>query len=746
MYIHSTQQRAWPGVLNPASRRKNLHFLSAILLLLTVLGLALGFPTRSTAQNINTVAGGAIPSGPATAVDIPGPSSVVRDASGNLYIAAASSYYIFKVDTTGALSTFAGTGIQGYLGDGGPATSATLSGPTSLVFDTAGDLYFIDLNKVRKIDTTGTITSVAGNGQICAARVQGCGDGGPATQAQLTLPQQVALDSAGNLYIADTSDIRIRKVDTSGNISNFAGTGNICNGPLFTCGDGGPATSANLDLPAGVIVDASGNVYIADTRDQRVRIVTNGIINNFAGTGRHCPKPTNNCGDGGPALQSSLFNPWGLALDAAGNLLIADQLDNRVRKIILSTGQINTVIGSGVQGFSGDGGGPRQAALDQPKGVFADNLGYLVADSGNHRIRQARQGVLNTIAGGGTGGDGGAATAGTLAAPNAVAWDSAGNYYIADTANNRIRKVDTSGNISTVAGTGGLGWTGDGGPAINATLNAPTGVVVDASNNIYIGDNGNLVVRKVDASGTITTVAGSGNPCILTGNPCGDGGPATKANITSVTSVAVDGSGNLYIADYYDQRIRMVDTSGTITTVAGTGGRGHLGDGGPAVKALLNRPYGVAVDAAGNIYIADSQNNRIRCVLAVAGGCNGSKLKVGSIMTYAFNGNKAFAGDGGLAKDASQQDPLEVALDPAGNLFVSGGADEVVRRIDAATLIVTTVAGNAAHPQRGGFNGDGGLATQATLDNIGLAINASDNLLIADTGNNRIRQVNLGAK
>jgi hypothetical protein len=730
---------------NQAVRAKRPRLFSAVLELLSVFALALGFSTQSRGQNINTVAGGGVPSGPATATSVPGPTSIVRDASGNLYIAAPDSYYIFKVTTAGTLSIVAGTGIQGYLGDGGPATNATLSGPTSLVFDTAGNLYFIDLNKIRKIDTTGNITPVAGSGQICPSRLQSCGDGGPANQAQLALPQQVAFDNVGNLYIADTLDHRIRKVDTSGNINNFAGTGIICNGPLFTCGDGGAASSANLDMPSGVAADALGNVYIADTRDQRVRVVTGGIINKFAGTGKHCPKSTNNCGDGAPALAAYLFNPWGLALDASGNLFIADELDNRIRKVIVSTGQINTVIGSGVQGFSGDGGGPRLAALDQPKGVFVDNLGYLVADTGNNRIRQSSQGTLNTLAGGGTGGDGAAATAATLAAPNTVAWDSAGNYYIADTANNRIRKVDGSGNISTIAGTGGLGWTGDSGLAVSATLNAPTGVVVDAAGNIYIGDNGNLVVRKVDVSGTITTIAGSGNHCILTYSR------KTKLAATSLLpalrrTLGVDGNGNLYIAYYYDHRVRMVDTSGTIKTLAGTGGRGHAGDGGPAVNALLNRPYGVAVDSGGNIYIADSQNNRIRCVLAVAKGCNGSTLNVGSIMTYAFNGVKTFAGDGGLARAASQQNPLEVALDPAGNLFVSGGADEVVRRIDAATKIVSTVAGNATHPLRAGLSGDGGPATDATLDNIGLAINASDSLLIADTGNNRIRQVNLGAK
>ncbi|MGA8492690.1 MAG: hypothetical protein WB711_19870 [Terriglobales bacterium] len=697
-------------------------------------------------QNINTVAGGGVPGGAATSADIPGVTSVIRDAGGNLYIAAPESFYVFKVDTTGTLHVIAGVGYQGYLGDGGPATEAALSGPTSLTFDSMGNLYLIDLNKVRKIDTSGNITTVAGNGQVCAGGTYACGDGGPATQAQLRQPQQIALDGAGNLYIADTGDQRIRLVDSSGNINTIIGSGIICSGPSFTCGDGGPAGSARLDLPAGVAVDASGNIYVADTRDQRVRVVSNGIINKFAGNGKHCVVPTNNCGDGGPAINANLFNPWGLALDASGNVFMADELDNRIRKVTVSTGTINTVIGSGVQGFSGDGGPPRAAALDQPKGAFADGLGYIVADTGNNRIRQTKLGVLNTLAGGGSGGDGSAATSAILASPNAVAWDSSGNYYIADTANNRVRKVNASGTITTIAGTGDQGWTGDGGAATSATLNAPSGVAVDASNNVYIADLGNLVIRKVNGSGNITTFAGSGTACVITTNPCGDGGPATKANMTSPTSVAVDGKGNVYIADYFDHRIRKVDTTGTITTIAGTGVRGYKGDHGPATSARLNRPYGVAVDGSQNVYIADSQNNRIRCVLAVAKGCGGATAPVGDIVTFAFNGKATFAGDGGTAKSASQQNPLEVALDPTGNVFVGGGADEVVRRIDAATLLVSTVAGDPTHPQRGGFGGDGGPAIDATLDNIGLAVNGSEVLLIADTGNNRIRQVDLAAK
>jgi NHL repeat len=734
-----------PQTLQVTNCRSSVRLVSTMTLM-AALCLAVFSPAGAKAQNINTVAGGGNPGGAATSADIPGVTSLIRDASGNLYIAAPESFYIYKVNTAGTLSVFAGVGYQGYLGDGGLATNATLSGPASLAFDSAGDLYFIDLNKVRKINTSGNISTVAGNGQVCAGGQHACGDGGPATQAQLKQPQQIALDSAGNLYIADTGDQRIRLVDSTGNINTIIGTGVICNGPTFACGDGGPATMARLDLPAGIAVDASGNIYISDTRDQRLRVVTNGTINKFAGTGKHCPKPTSNCGDGGPALNANVFNPWGLALDANGNVFIADSSDNRIRKVTVSTGTINTVIGSGVQGFSGDGGPPRSAALDQPKGVFADNIGYVVADTGNNRVRQTRQAILNTLAGGGSGGDGAAATSALLASPNAVAWDAAGNYYIADTANNRVRKVDGAGTITTIAGSGDLGWTGDGGPATSATLDAPSGVAVDASNNVYIADLGNLVIRKVDASGTITTFAGSGNPCVITTNPCGDGGPATLANMTSPTSVAVDSKGSVYIADYFDHRIRKVDTTGTITTVAGSGVRGFKGDHGPATSARLNRPYGVSVDGSANVYIADSGNNRIRCVLVAKRGCGGSKAPVGDIVTFAFNGQATFAGDGGTARLASQQNPLEVALDPTGNVFVTGGADEVVRRIDAVTLIVSTVAGDPTHPLRGGFGGDGGPATDATLDNIGLAVNGSEVLLIADTGNNRIRQVDLGAK
>jgi sugar lactone lactonase YvrE len=374
------------------------------------------------------------------------------------------------------------------------------------------------------------------------------GDGGPAIDASLSFPQGVVVDAAGNLYIADINNHRVRKVSVSGTITTVAGNGT----PGFS-GDGGPATNAGLPEPYGVAVDAAGNLYIVDINNHRVRKVSvSGTITTVAGNGT-----PGFSGDGGPATNARLAYPTGVAVDAAGNLYIADRLNSRVRKVSTS-GTITTVAGDGSAGFSGDGG---------------------------------------------------PATNAQLAGPYGVAVDAAGNLYIADFQNSRVRKVSTSGTITTVAGDGSFGFSGDGGPATNAQLAGPNGVAVDAAGNLYIADINNHRVRKVSTSGTITTVAGNGTPGFS-----GDGGPATNARLRPPTGVAVDAAGNLYIADIFNQRVRKVSTSGTITTVAGTGIYGFSGDGGPATNARLAYPSGVAVDAAGNLYIADQNNHRVRKV------------------------------------------------------------------------------------------------------------------------------------
>ena len=341
-------------------------------------------------------------------------------------------------------------------------------------------------------------------------------------------------------------------------IETVAGTGSTGEFGGGFGGDGGPATAARLNIPAGVALDGAGNLYIADVWNHRIRKVDSaGTITTVAGNGRE-----GYSGDGGPAVAAQLNRPFGVALDAAGNLYIADAWNHRIRKVD-SAGTITTVAGSGRSGFGSMGG---------------------------------------------YSGDGGAAVAAQLYSPTGVALDGSGNLYIADLINHRIRKVDAdTGVITTVAGDGTTGFGGDGGPATAAQLYGPTGVALDGSGNLYIADLINDSIRKVDAAGAITTVAGDG-----TTGFGGDGGPATAAQLRAPAGVAVDGAGNLYIADTENHRIRKVDAAGVISTVAGYWASGYNGDGGAAVGAQLNEPGDVALDGAGNLYIADTENHRIR--------------------------------------------------------------------------------------------------------------------------------------
>ncbi len=321
-------------------------------------------------------------------------------------------------------------------------------------------------------------------------------------------------------------------------------------------------------------------------------------------------------GDGGAATAAQLNLPYGVAVDAGGNLFIADYSNHRVRKVTPG-GSITTVAGTGTSGFSGDGGAATAARLWNPNGMAFDGGGNLfIANESSHRIRKVTPGgSITTVAGDGTqgfGGDGGAATDAQLKVPAGVAFDGAGNLFIADYFNHRIRKVTPGGIITTVAGTtDGAGFSGDGGAATAAQLYEPFGVAFDADGNLFITDRGNHRIRKVTPGGSITTVAGTG-----TSGFSGDGGAATAAQLNRPSGVAVDSDGNLFIADQGNNRIRKVTPGGIISTVAGTGTNGFSGDGGAATAAQLNRPAGVAVDAGGNLFIADFNNHRIRKVSA----------------------------------------------------------------------------------------------------------------------------------
>ncbi len=478
--------------------------------------------------------------GPATSAELSEPTNVAVDASGNVYIIDLGNTLIRKV-SNGVIVTFAGTkGTTGYSGDNGPATSAMFDYPAAVAADASGNVYIADIdnNAIREV-SNGVITTFAGNG------IKGySGDSGASASAELNMPNGVAVDTAGNVYIADSGNGRIRKV-SKGAIATVAG------GASGNFGDNGSARGAALSQPFGVAVDAAGNVYIADTLDNAIRKVSNGAITTLAGNGSYAYS-----GDNGPAVDAALNQPYGVAVDASGNVYIADTYNSVVRKV--SNGVITTFAGTGTYGYSGDNGPATGAKLCAPFGVAVDSLGNVyIADSVCSVVRKVSNGIITTLAGIGIRGyspaDGPAASA-LLNSPAAVAVDTAGNVYISDPGldNNMIREV-SNGWITTIAGTGTNAYSGDGGPAIDAGLFAPGGVAVDALGNVYIAENGPYsVIRKI-SNGIITTIAGNGTM----GNS-GNGGPATDAELNGPWGVAVDATGGVYIADVANQVIRVL--------------------------------------------------------------------------------------------------------------------------------------------------------------------------------------------
>jgi sugar lactone lactonase YvrE len=529
----------------------------------------------------------------------------------------------------------------------------------------------------------------------------------------------VALDASGNLFISDLGNQRIRRVDAAtGVINTVAGNGT----PGFF-GDGGAATSAELNAPSSVAVTPSGTYYINDSFNLVIRRVdgSTGIITTYAGQGG-----LGFCGDNGPAINACLLLPEGLAADDSGNLFIADTQNARIRRVNANTQIITTVVGNGILGFSGDGGSAVASELNLPEGVVVDRAGdVLIADAGNNRIREIRAAnrIIRTIAGGGTGGDDGLARRATLAAPFGVAADARGNIFFTDVASNRVRKVDiSSGIITTVAGTGFANFSGDGGPATEASLNAPQSqVAVDNDGNVFFDDLANFRVRRIDGrTGIITTVAGNGSLCFFTVMSCGDGGPAVDASILTIFGLTVDSEGNLFLSDGENAVVRRVSAAtGIITTIAGTGNVGFGGDGGPAIDAELNSPFGLSVDSSGNLFIADAQNERIRRIDAVSG----------FITTVAGNGNLGDSGDGGPATSATLNFPTTALVDRKGNLFIADAANAVVRFVEASTGNIKRIAGNGTF----GFSGDGGSPTDASLDFAEIGLDSFEHVLIADS-------------
>ena len=636
----------------------------------------------------------------ATKAGLQFPQFAARDTAGNVYISDYLNHRIRKVDTSGIITTLAGNGLAGFSGDGGPAKSAKIDLPKGITVDLTGSVIFADggNNRIRKVSTTGIITTIAGTGVAGFA-----GDGGLATAALINQPNGVAVDQSGNVLIADLNNQRIRKIDTAGVITTVAG-----NGTAGFSGDGGPATSASLNNSYTVLPGLANDFYIADTDNERVRHVNSaGTISTFAGSGSHTCT-----GDGGPATAAGIGRPKGLSINA-GRLMIAAGCDY-IRAVDLTSNIISTAAGSttslGSGGFDGNGHTALASIFLVPTGLSSDLAGnLLIVDAGNNQVRKLDSTTqIVTAFGGGYTGDGGAGTAATLNSPYGIASDSLKNIYVADMYNNRVRVVSAAGTITTFAGTGVTGSSGDGGPAVAATLSLPTAVAADQNGNIFIADLFGLVVRKVDASGVITTLV------------------PQNSDFFFVVALATDGLGNLYAADAGTCVIWKITSTGTYSVAAGVPNDcSYNGDGIPAKSAFLNSPSGIWV-RNGNLFIGDALNNRIRKV-------NTS----GIISTIAGNGSCAFSGDGGLATAAKLCNPNGLAFDLKSNLYIADYGNFRIRKITSAGII-STIAGTG----KTGFNGNGLPATSTNFDSpVSVTTDAAGVVYVDDLLQNRVRSV-----
>ncbi len=574
---------------------------------------------------------------PATQTMLSKPEGVAVDAQGNVYISDSGALKIFKVGSDGILNNFAGSGGFGNEGDGGPAFNATLRFNGQLAVGPDGSVYVsirID-SLVRRITPDGNIETVAGSGS------QGfSGDGGPAKQAQLYDPAGLAVDAEGNLYIAEPANNRIRMVDPSGMIQTVAGGGT-------TYTDEGPALQVLLHGPSGVAWDGAG-LYISNSYLNTLDRLEDGNITQIAGI----PGQPGFNGDTKPAAAAQFNQPGALAMGVSGDLLVVDAGNSRIRKIAAST-IVSTIAGTG--NSTGDGGPAVDAHIYTPAGLAVGDSGQIIITGGDDaRIRAVSyDGIIGPFAGTGISGtpqEGGVASEQRISFISAADLDAQGNVYFPDLNARTIYRVGHDGkitrflenlradriaidrdhgvmypvsrygtyqifrvdlatkNVAPYAGTGVNGFSGDGGPAIDAELGAIYDIALDRSGNLYLLDFTNRRVRKVDVeTGIIHTIAGNGDY-----GAGGDGGPALEAQFGSVTGIAAAADGTVYVSDAANHSVRMISTDGMVYRVVGTGQGGFGGDGGPSTQATLNGPTGVAIDPQGNLYISDTNNQRVR--------------------------------------------------------------------------------------------------------------------------------------
>lgn len=672
--------------------------------LIMIASLFLSGVSGAAPGEISTYAGGGNGEGfPALEGVLIAPAGITDDGEGSVYIADPRGNRIRRVSADGIMNTVAGTGFSAFGGDGGPATAASLSLPNDVAVGVDGSVYIADTynDRIRRIDASGTIETVVGGGVLRPSM----SDGMPGRAVDLWYPAAVESLPDGAIAFTNSGFNAVMLLDTQGKIRVLAGTGT-----RGFSGDGGSATSARLDNPTGLASAGDGTLYVADTGNDRIRkIDPSGMITTIAGGGTEFA-------DDIPATSAVLRDPT--ALDLHGNrLLVADTNHNRIRSID-SDGYIRLVAGSGGSCRDVRDGAPaEEVCLPGPRGVRALADGSILASAYYaYRVIGISDGVARHFAGNGSTtfvGDGHEARRAVIMEPRGLDIAPDGSLLIAETVRGRVRRIGSDGIITTLAGTT-PGFSGDGGPATAAQLRDPYGVTAGPDGSVYVADTSNRRIRKVDSTGIITTVAGGGS--------CrdGDGGPATAAFLNSPKDVAFDPAGNLYIAEV--SRIRKIDPNGTISTFAGSRDSGFNGDGRQALDTWFSRPHSLDFNSLGELIIADTFNSRIR------------KVALDGTVTTLAGGGVTYAADvpsaGTPASMSSLRQPMSLRVDDLDRIFIADTNSHQVKMIDDSGAIWTVAGG----PVYDDTYGDGRDARTAHLHYpAGLAIDASGNLFVSDS-------------
>lgn len=586
------------------------------------------------------------------------PFGMATDAAGNVYVGDLYNQTIRKITPTGSVSTLAGMAGQGGSTDG-TGSGALFQGPAGLAIDAVGNVYVADSGNytIRKITPAGVVSTLAGMaGQIGSAD-------GAGSAARFNFPYGISIDSAGNLYVADTSNQTIRMITPTGAVSTLAGLAGK------TGSADGTGSAARFGYPQGVATDSAGNVYVADTTNDTIRKITPaGVVTTVAGSAGQSGTTD---GTGSAARFSS---PVDLVIDSTNNIYVADSGASTIRKIT-PAGVVTTLAGKAGQPGSADGIGSA-AQFNYPEGITLDATGSLyVADTTSNTIRKiSATAAVTTIAGsvlqaGSVDGTGGAARFNNV---NGIATDAAGNAYVADSRNQTIRKITRAGVVSLFAGTPGLSFGGfaDGGPG-TAMFRSPGGVASDSAGNMYVADTSNEAIRKITPDGVVSTLAGSG-----AGIPGLADGTGAAAQFNNPTGIATDAAGNVYVADSANFTIRKITQAGVVTTFSGTAGVTGSADGS---HALFGSPLGIAVDSAGNVYVADAGNQTIRRVTSA-----------GTVTTLAGTAGESGGADG-VGSTARFNYPSGLAIDTSGNVYVADGNNNTIRLVTQDGTVTTVV-------------------------------------------------------